>query len=72
MCFFELNHGHMNQDLRTFVAKTHQSQFRYVLKEKKRYYLGIFPKRRTPPPTPPFWEPLFQKKFLVFNLHFRT
>ena len=28
---------------------------RYALKEKKRYYLGIFPKRRTPPP---FWEPL--------------
>ena len=27
MFFFELNYGHMNQDLRTFVAKTHQSQF---------------------------------------------
>ena len=27
MCFFELNYGHINQDLRTFVAKTHQSQF---------------------------------------------
>ena len=27
MCFFELNYGHMNQDLRTFVAKTHQSRF---------------------------------------------
>ena len=25
--FFELNYGHMNQDLRTFVAKTHQSRF---------------------------------------------
>ena len=24
------------------------------------------------PPPPPFWEPLFQKKFLVFILHFRT
>ena len=33
---------------------------RYALKQKKRYYLGIFPKRRTPP-TPPFWEPLIQK-----------
>ena len=44
-------------------------------RKKKRYYLGIFPKRRTPPPptpTPPFWEPLIQKKFLVFILHFRT
>ena len=27
MYFFELNYGHMNQDLRTFVAKTHQSRF---------------------------------------------
>ena len=39
--------------------------------KKKRHYLGIFPKRR-PPPTPPFWEPLIQKKILVFILHFRT
>ena len=31
---------------------------RYAVKQKKRYYLGIFPKRRTPTPTPPFWEPL--------------
>ena len=44
---------------------------RYALSKKKRYYLGIFPKRRTPP-TPPFWEPLIQKIFLVFILHFRT
>ena len=35
---------------------------RYALKEKKRYYLGIFPKRRTPPP-PPFGNPLSKKKF---------
>ena len=41
---------------------------RYALKKTKRYYLGIFPKRRTPP----FWEPLIQKKILVFILHFRT
>ena len=34
--------------------------------------MEIFPKRRTPPPTPPFWEPLIQKKILVFILHFRT
>ena len=38
-------------------------QIRYALKKKKRYYLGIFPKRRTPTPTPPFWEPLIQKNF---------
>ena len=30
--------------------------------KKKRYFLGIFPKWRTPPPTPPFWEPLSWKK----------
>ena len=42
---------------------------RYALKKKQRYYLGIFPKRRAPPP---FWEPLIQKIFLVFILHFRT
>ena len=40
------------------------NNLRYALKEKKRYYLGIFPKRRTPPPTPPFWEPLIQKRQL--------
>ena len=33
---------------------------RDAVRRKKRYYLGIFPKRRTPPP--PFWEPLIQKK----------
>ena len=48
------------------------SGFRCVLgtlsEEKKRYYLGIFPKRRTPPllGTP------YPKFFLVFILHFRT
>ena len=31
--------------------------------KKKRYFLGIFPKWRTPP-TPPFWE--FRKNFTVF------
>ena len=35
---------------------------RYALRKKLRYYLGIFPKWRTPPPHPPFWEPLIQKK----------
>ena len=41
------------------------------LKKKIRNYLGIFPKCRTPPPTPPFWEPLVQKKKLWFILRFR-
>ena len=36
--------------------------------KKKRYYLGIFPKRR-PPPTPPFWEPLIQKRQLWVSLN---
>ena len=31
------------------------------IRKKIRNYLGIFPKCRTPP-TPPFWEPLVQKK----------
>ena len=30
---------------------------------KKRVYLGILPKCRTPPP---FWEPLFPKKSIVY------
>ena len=34
---------------------------RYALKKKKRYYLGIFPKRRTPLP---FGNPLSKKKIL--------
>ena len=37
----------------------------YALKKKLRYYLGIFPKWRTPKP-PPFWEPLIRKKFIVY------
>ena len=39
-----------------------------VRSQKKRDYLGFFPKRRTPPPllgTP------YPKKMLVFILHFR-
>ena len=42
-------------------------RFREALKKKLRDYLGIFPKRRTPP-TPPFWEPLVQnEKFWVIS-----
>ena len=41
--------------------------FRYALRKKLRDYLGIFPKWRTPPPIPPFWEPLIQnKKYRLF------
>ena len=40
-----------------------------VRRQKKlRYYLGIFPKWRTPHPL--FWEPLIKK--LSFILHFRA
>ena len=32
---------------------------------------GNFSQMADPPPIPPFWEPLIQKKFLSFILHFR-
>ena len=35
-------------------------------KKKKKDFWGIFPKCRTHPPLPPFWEPLFQKKSMVY------
>ena len=63
------------ENIHSFKGRKNLSRLlRYVLNQKKRYYLGIFPKRRTPPtpPTPTFWEPLIQKKILVFILHFRT
>ena len=47
-------------------CSTESDYIRYALKEKKRYYLGIFPKRRTPPsppPPPPFGNPLSKKNF---------
>ena len=47
------------------------TMLRYALRKKLRDYLGIFPKWRNPPPIPPFWEPLIQKKKLSFILHFR-
>ena len=46
------------------VSQKRTCRIREALKKKLRDYLGIFPKRRTPPPTPPFWEPLVQKKKL--------
>ena len=47
-------------------GKSCNSTLRYALKQKKRYYLGIFPKRRPPP----FWEPLIQKnmKYAIWNM----
>ena len=39
---------------------------RYALKKKKRYYLGIFPKRRTPPHPPLLGTPYPKKKFSVY------
>ena len=39
--------------------------FRYALRKKLRYYLGIFPKWRTPPPIPPFGNPLFEEKKII-------
>ena len=40
--------------------------------KKKTTLFGNFSQTPDPPPTPPFWEPLIQKKILVFILHFRT
>ena len=58
-----------------FIAKSHFhglplcSPFvRYALK-KKPILFGNFSQTSDPPP---FWEPLIQKKNLVFILHFRT
>ena len=48
-----------------------EQDMRYALK-KKTILFGIFSQTSDPPPTPPFWEPLIPKKFLVFILHFRT
>ena len=38
--------------------------FRYALKQKKRHYLGIFPKRWTPPPL--LGTPYPKKNFSVY------
>ena len=38
------------------------SSLRDAAHKKKRDFLGIFPKCRTPPPSPPFGNPCFQKK----------
>ena len=43
----------------------------YALKKKLRYYLGIFPKWRTPPPHPPLLGTPYSKKNVSFILHFR-
>ena len=51
-------------DIQTWIGQTGSSVIRYALKKKKRHYLGIFPKRRTPPAPPaPFGNPLSKKKF---------
>ena len=39
---------------------------RYALRKKLRFFWGIFPKGGPPPPIPPFWEPLIQKKIIVY------
>ena len=42
---------------------------RYAVKQKKRYYLGIFPKRQTPPPTPLLGTP-YPKKYEICNMKY--
>ena len=44
-----------------FLAVSYAHPIRDATPQKKRDFLGIFPKCRTPP-LPPFWEPLFPKK----------
>ena len=51
-----------NNDKEYFCSR--KNTLRYALKEKKRYYLGIFPKRRTPPP---FGNPLSKK---IWNMQY--
>ena len=43
---------------------------RYALRKKLRDYLGIFPKWRTPPPIPPFGNPLFEEKKIIVYFAF--
>ena len=49
-----------------------QKKLRGHVKKKNDIFWEFVPNGRTPPPTPPFWDILFTKKFLVFILHFRT
>ena len=60
LCPFSKQCGSRNADL--------QIRLRYALKQKKRYYLGIFPKRRTPPPPHPplLGTPYPKKNFSVY------
>ena len=44
---------------------------RGLVKIKKTTFFGNFSQIAETPPTPPFWDILFTKKFLVFILHFR-
>ena len=50
----------------------HTDILRGVFQKKKRYFLGIFPKWRTPPPPPPFGNfekilPFFLVKLKIFG-----
>ena len=58
-----------NQSL---VLKRDINLFRYAVKKKNDIIWEFFPNVGPPHPPPPFWEPLIQKKNLVFILHFRT
>ena len=46
----EFRLGWQDVQQKKHLRERNQSEVRYVAKQKKRYYLGIFPKRRTPPP----------------------
>ena len=51
------------------IAKIY-TLLRYALKQKKRYYLGIFPKRRAPPPHPPLLGTPYPKKYEICNMKY--
>ena len=50
----------------TLISTLH----RYALKKKLRYYLGIFPKWRTPPPHPPLLGTPYSKKKIIVHFAF--
>ena len=56
------------ENIHSFKGRKNLSRLlRYVLNQKKRYYLGIFPKPRAPPPHPPLLgTPYPKKNFSVY------
>ena len=64
-------HHHRQHHLHRDPIRIIMDKIRYALKQKNDIIWEFFP-NVGPPPIPPFWEPLIQKFFLVFILHFRS